>query len=83
VAYSDASSPHWVRISGLVVWIILGFALLEPLSDFLIADCISIECSPSLGWRLFALVLLAFSASAAAGWAVTALLHRLTDGRAE
>ncbi len=82
MAFSDAPSPRWDRIAGVAVWFLTGFALLNPLSGFIVADCVSEHCSPSLGWRVFALILLAFSASAVAGWLATALLQRLLYGRA-
>ena len=77
MAYSDAPSPRWDRIAGFAVWLVLGFVLLEPLSGFLVQDCISEQCFPSLGWRLLALILSAFSISGVGGWAATALLKRV------
>jgi hypothetical protein len=76
VAYSDAPSPRWDRIAGVVVWLALGLALIDPLDPFFIADCISEECTPSLGWRILALLLSAFSISAVGGWIAAALLKR-------
>ena len=81
MAFSDAPSPRWDRIAGFVVWLVLGFVLLEPISRFLIEDCISEQCDPSLGWRLFALALTAFSLSAVGGLAISALLRRVVYRR--
>ena len=81
MAFSDAPSPRWDRIAGFVVWLVLGFVLLDPISPFLIEDCISEQCNPSLGWRLLAVVVTAFSLSAVGGWASSALLRRVVYRR--
>lgn len=82
MAYSDVPSPRWDRIAGFGVWLVLGFVLLEPLSLVFVEDCISEQCNPSLGWRLLALVLSAFSLSAVGGWASSVLLKRVFNRRA-
>jgi hypothetical protein len=64
-------------MAGFAVWLVKGFVFLEPMSGFLVADCISEECNPSLGWRLVALIFSAFNLSAVVGWAATALLKRV------
>ena len=81
VAYSDAPTPPWDRIAGFAVWLVIGFVFLEPLSGFFVADCISEECNPSLGWRLAALIFSAFSLSAVVGAGASALVKRIIDGR--
>jgi hypothetical protein len=82
MAYIDAPTPRWDRIAGFAVWLVVGFVLLEPLGGFLVADCISEECNPSLGLRLAASVFSAFSLSAVVGWTATALFNRVIRRRA-
>ena len=82
MAYSDAPSPHWSRIAGFVVWLVIGFVLIESLSGVFIGDCVSEPCSPSLGWRVMALIVAGYSISALAGWAATKLVSRLIHRRA-
>lgn len=81
MAYSDASSPRWDLIAGFVAWLVVGFVLIDPLSGIFISDCISEPCSPSLGWRVLALIVAAYSLSAMVGWAAAELVSRLVYGR--
>ena len=81
MAYIDSPARRWDQMAGFAVWLVIGFVLLDRLSGFFIADCISDECNPSLGWRLAALAFSAFGLSAVVGWAATALLNRVTYRR--
>lgn len=82
MAYSDALSPRWDRAAGFVVWFVVGFVLIEALSGIFIGDCISEPCSPSLGWRMVALIVAAYSLSAVIGWAAAKLVSCLINRRA-
>jgi len=83
VAYSDAPSPRWDRIAGFVVWPLVGFVLINALSGIFISDCISEPCSPSLGWRVLALIVAAYSLGGMVGWAAAELVSRLVYERVD
>ena len=77
VSYSKTPSTRWDRIAGVALWLVIGVFLLDPLDRLIVRDCFSEACNPSVGWRLVALITVAFGISAVSGWATTVMLKRL------
>jgi hypothetical protein len=80
MSYTGKPSTRWDRFAGLVVWFVVGFALLLPMSALLVEGCFWEEgCGSSQAPRFLGSFLAAFVFAAPFGWVACAGLKRLLN----
>jgi hypothetical protein len=78
--YSNDPAPRWDRITGVVLWLAAGCALVSPMLRLFVEDCFWEQgCNSSQAPRLSASLLAAFVLAVPMGWGACAALKRIFD----